>query len=173
MTNLYNQLKDKIVGYAKAMKDAPGALVWMHEKAFYNVVKIKRLQTLGQRDVMHYLLNGMKNGYVGNKRKKEMVMLGYAAADTMDESCGNDYNLWYQINGEKEVFVGGKLSTEETEHRPKWFRTGQTLTNVKMQTEIVNELIDDSDDLDEKTVQRRRGNYQSFVAHIDETNGYL
>ena len=162
MKSLYGPLKDKLVGLVEAMMNLPQAPVWIHEKALYNLVGITGGTTHGRNEVLTYLLEGIKKGYFGNKRK-DVITLAYGASDLLDESNSNEYNMTCQRYGVPEQFQGGSLSENEQNVRPRWFRKGVALFDVKTQTDIVDELIGESNELESSVATRRRNNFAAFV----------
>eukprot|EP00984_Skeletonema_dohrnii_P002262 scaffold791_cov78-Skeletonema_dohrnii-CCMP3373.AAC.2 len=160
MSNLYGQLKNKTVAFVKAMYNLPGSPVWVHENVLYNVIGITTGDTFGKKDVMTYLLQGIKKGYFGNK-KTDSINLDYDASDLSQES--NAYNMTYQVHGDYENFDGGTLQQKVSSARPRWFRKGTPVTNVKTQTNIVNALIGNEKGLSEEVSSRRRNNFKSFI----------
>lgn len=169
MVNLYDQLKNKTSALVEVMKNMPEAPVWIHEKALYNVIGITTADTFGKKDVMTYLLQGIKKGHFGNKKKKDAIILPYAPSDLFEESESNVYNMACQSYGVREKFQGGRLRENEQQAQPRWFRKGAVLTDVKTQNDIVDQLIGESSRLEKSVAERRRNNYTKFVRG-DELN---
>jgi hypothetical protein len=88
------------------MYNLPASPVWVHEKVLYNVIGITSSDTFGKKDVMTYLLNGIKKGYFGNKRT-DSITITFDASDLLQET--NAYNMTYQVHGDYENFDGGTL----------------------------------------------------------------
>ncbi len=175
--NLYGFLgKEKSVLLAEAMLNIPENenAVWIHEKALYNVIGIKRGAMYGRRDVMTYLLNGIKKGHFGNKRGKEgHVLLGYRIS--LQENEPNKYNVACQHHGDNEKFDKGLHQTgEPSNSRPRWYRKGVALTDVSTQIKVVNALIGNQKSLAVEVASHRQTNYKAFVQNdgTDDT-GYV
>mmetsp|Transcript_6925 Transcript_6925/g.14430 ORF Transcript_6925/g.14430 Transcript_6925/m.14430 type:complete len:133 (+) Transcript_6925:237-635(+) len=132
MVDLYPILKEKVKDLANALVNIPKSHVWVHEKALYNIIGIQRSNTHGKCEVLTFLLQGIQKGFYGNK-KKDHIKLGYAVPGVCNESEENEFNIGYQPYGQKEGFATGHLEGKEKRSRPRWFRKGTPLTDVKTQ----------------------------------------
>ena len=92
-----------------AIKNLPESNIWIHEKALYNVLGITSGDTYGKRDVLTYLLSGMKKGYFIDGNKRDKIKLGYAMSDLSDETQINEYNMTCQVYGTREEISTRKL----------------------------------------------------------------
>lgn len=174
MTNLYTILREKSMTLVDAIKNMPESNIWIHEKALYNVLGITSGDTYGRRDVLTYLLKGVKNGYFGSgKDRIKLGEFGHAISDLSDETQSNEYNIRYQQNGVKEEFDTGLLGNDVSA-RPRWFCKGTPLVDVKTQNKIVNALTGDDGELDDRSRLRRQNNYKKFVTDdSSDDNGYV
>ena len=161
--NFYDILGgERSAALAKDMLNIPDNSVWIHENSLCNVVGIKGGVSYGKREVMTYLLQGIKKGMFGNKRSGS-TELGYSS--TLNEHDPNEYNInmSYQNYGVRQVFDGGLLQTDESISRARWFRKGTPYTDVKTQNKIVNALIGNEKGLTDEKVSRRRNNFAAFI----------
>lgn len=163
MKSLYGPLKDKLVGLVEAMMNLPQAPVWIHEKALYNLVGITGGRTYGRNEVLTYLLQGIKKGYFGNTRDKDVITLTYGASNLFEESNNNEYNMTCQHYGVREKFQRGSLCKKEQNVQPRWFQKGVAPFDVNTQTDVVDELIGESNELETSVASRRPNNFAAFV----------
>jgi hypothetical protein len=172
MVDLYSLLKNKAKDLANALVNLPKSNVWVHEKAIYNLIGIKGSNTHGKREVLTFLLKGIQRGSFGNRQKKEYIALGYSIPNISNDSEENDFNICYQQYGGNEEFASGTLGDNPIISKPRWFRVGGTVTDVKTQIEIVNALTGEEKGLSADVAKRRRTYYKRFVAGNDDDGGY-
>ena len=111
---------------------------------------------------MTALLKGIEKGFLGN-RKAKYEETGYAIPNFSVEK--NGYRISYQNFGSTETFIAGrKVTKNRVQQKPRWFRLGEPLTDVRTQIDLVNLLVGEDDRLSEDVQERRQTNYKKFLS---------
>ena len=77
----------------------------------------------------------------------------------------------YQNYGSNELYSNERLC-KPTFSRPKYFSTGECITNIDDQNQLVRELIGATPNLPEDIAERRQHNYMSFMKQKRDDGGY-
>lgn len=148
--------------------ELPPSSVWIHEKAIYHLISAPKGETFGERNSLTCLMNGIAKGYCGNKKMQEHVMLGYHAELQKED---NVTHISYQEMGDDEPFSRGELLGTSL-IRPRWFRLGEPVMELALQTAIVGELTGQSVDQPDPVNRRRANNFMAFVRGDVKDGGY-
>ena len=165
----YPAIKDKIPPIEDALMGLPSCPVWMHEKAIYKLCKVQGGPSYGERAALNCVVAGIEKGFCGPKRGGDRLNMQHHVPGFHNENNGS--NISFQKNGRAETFSNGYLC-EGTKNFPRWFRSGETITDVATQRAIVDELLGEVPHLSEEVAERRQNNYTSFVKNVDADGGF-
>mmetsp|Transcript_30351 Transcript_30351/g.49690 ORF Transcript_30351/g.49690 Transcript_30351/m.49690 type:complete len:230 (+) Transcript_30351:797-1486(+) len=166
----YPVIKDQIPSIVKKLMTLPLSPVWMHESTLSHLLKVPGGDKFGPRNSLSCILKGIEKGFCGNK-KKDCVKTGYLIVDFSKENC-EGHKISFVNHGRNEPFVGGKLDNHPKAAKPRWFKSGETLTDITTQSQIVDALLGEAPGLSDEVEERRQSNYSSFLKDVNQDGGY-
>lgn len=173
--DVYNVLhaKGKIIPLIESLMTTPDCPVWIHEKQLYRILSIPTGTYFGRYHSLSCIINTIRKGTGGNKRKRTMVTVdanysGCQFSITSDSA----YRVGYQFFGMRENFESG-ANKSDVNLAPRWFKFGDVPFTCATQKEIVAEAMgDDKAQLDPAVAERRRVQYEDFMSGAAAANGY-
>jgi hypothetical protein len=157
-----------------SLMNLPASPVWINERHIYTAISLPQGQTFGRYHSLSCLVNIIKKGYCGNKKKKDDP---YFVVDQKYAHCSfneqNPHNIAIQEYGSKESFDAGGIS-ESVIRTPRWFCFGgRAICNLKTQLSIMAEAVgDDSISMDDSTRTRRKAGFVPFFFGANVDGGY-
>ena len=114
---------------------------WIHESVVARFIELPTNEVHGQSESLTALLNCIKVGYGGNRRKGTNVSTTHDPVDLQDEH--NPSRVCYQQWGSKQPFERGALQQEPVNRRTRWFWFGDRTNKIELgvQLDILNEII--------------------------------
>ena len=164
----YSVIKKKIPGIVNGLMNLPTSHIWLHEKVLSKLLKIPAGDKFGPRHALTIIVRGIEKGYCGNRRN-DYVNTGYTITDFSKEK--SDHPISFQKYGKMELFAGGKLD-DSVYFNPWWFKSGDEITDIRTQNQIVDELLGESPSLSEEVEDYRQNNCTCFFKDVDQEGGY-
>ena len=85
------------------------------------------------------VIGGISKGFIGNKRGEDFIKMKNSISG-FDMEGASVSPIKYQNYGSKKLYSNGRLC-KPTFSRPKYFSTGECITNIDDQHQLVGELI--------------------------------
>ena len=168
--DLYPVLKNKLCDMAQLLLELPDSGVWIHEKSLSKLLKLPSGVNFGPRKALTFLIRGIQQGYWGDRRA-DHIKCNFGCFDLAEGESNS--RVVYQKFGKPEAFVGGKeLEYDMKKVRPRWFKAGEPLMDVRTQLQIAEALLGETPGISEEVEQRRQRYHTSFLKCADEDGGY-
>ena len=150
--NPWPAIKARVPGIEEALMGLPSCNVWTHEKQIHHLLKVPEGPSFGQRKSLNCILKGIGKGHIGNRELGKMPMKNHIV--NFDKEYCSDSRIKYQKYGSSELFSNGKLC-DPTRALPRYFCTGDCLTDAKHQVELADDLTGASPNLADDVAERR------------------
>ena len=163
-------IKPFVLDIEKKLMGLPACNAWFHERVLHTFCKVPEGPSFGPRKRFNCVIGGISKGFIGNKRGKDFINMKNSISG-FDMEGASVSLIKYHNYGSKELYYNGRLC-KPTFSRPKYFSTGECITNIDDQNQLVDELIGASINLPEEIAERRQHNYMSFVKQERDDGGY-